>query len=307
MPTALLGYQLPAAMIDTVNDSPLWGFPARTIKLSAAPWEAKYWGSCAVYYQRTLEFDIRFRIMEDGTIETWDRFLQDEGTKVLYGQWGVVSGATVWQLLNLPGTINTGDSRNPLHFIKVPDLNGNHLGKIPLNGRGMPAGVLTPTTNVFVSLVNGNNHPLNNAFYWLPVVGAPRMDPTSGQANQPKTEGWEDDIELALGQFGPLFQDATIQKPYKAGQIVNTDNLPGVGSNWIALFPNHGDRPDISTTGNWTSMPRVFNGKGPWSSSTTYAQGDLVVDFVNTGSVGSLFITKYPESNFLLLGIPTTF
>ena len=48
------------AMIDTLNDATLWGLAARKIKLSNAPWQRKYYGTCTFYYVRTFEFDIRF-------------------------------------------------------------------------------------------------------------------------------------------------------------------------------------------------------------------------------------------------------
>src|SRR5260370_27781801 len=64
--SASQGYILPSQFIDCVNIAPLWGFPARTIKLSSAPWEAKFWVSCALYYTRTLEFEIRYTLLADG-------------------------------------------------------------------------------------------------------------------------------------------------------------------------------------------------------------------------------------------------
>jgi len=75
-----LAYELPYQMMDTVNKYPIWGFEPRHVKLSAAPFEKKYFGTCFPYYSRTLEFKMR----ADG----FDRDILDEGTKVLHGHWG---------------------------------------------------------------------------------------------------------------------------------------------------------------------------------------------------------------------------
>lgn len=73
------------AVKDTVNDAPLWGFPARWIKCRVEAAEEHYYGLCYKYYTRRFCFEIR----EGG----WDRDLLDEGTKVLHGHWGVGSGS----------------------------------------------------------------------------------------------------------------------------------------------------------------------------------------------------------------------
>jgi hypothetical protein len=71
-------------MVDHVNDAPLWGLPARTIKLSNVRWNKQFYGQCSIYYTRVLEFDIMY--------ETFDRLLLDEGTKALNGHWHNGSG-----------------------------------------------------------------------------------------------------------------------------------------------------------------------------------------------------------------------
>lgn len=86
---AMLNLPFVTAMIDTVNAFPIWGFPARCVKLSKATWDRKFYGSCYVYYSYTFEFDVS--INQDGT-SGFDRNLDDEGTKVLHGHWGHWSG-----------------------------------------------------------------------------------------------------------------------------------------------------------------------------------------------------------------------
>lgn len=98
-------------MRDTLNDAPLWGFPARSVKLSDFRWTENYYGSCYKYYTRTLVFDIRVRRFNLGNlfpvlgieplpgpagtliIPDWDRDLLDEGTKVLNGGFDQHQGA----------------------------------------------------------------------------------------------------------------------------------------------------------------------------------------------------------------------
>ena len=82
---ASLGLSTFAQMIDTVNDAPMWGLPARCVKLSNAPWSRKVYGQCHYYYTRTFEFDIDYN--------TFDRSSLDEGTKALHGHWGVGTGS----------------------------------------------------------------------------------------------------------------------------------------------------------------------------------------------------------------------
>ena len=53
-----LGLDVFALMVDTLNDSPLWNLPERTIKLSNAPWSRKLYGVCNFYYTRRFEFEI---------------------------------------------------------------------------------------------------------------------------------------------------------------------------------------------------------------------------------------------------------
>jgi len=104
---AALGLSTFSQMVDTVNSVPMWGLGTRRIKLSNAPWERKYYGRCHVYYTRTFEFDIDYK--------TFDRDAVDEGTKVLHGHWGGVSGTglTVSITVNANGGISTATIVNP--------------------------------------------------------------------------------------------------------------------------------------------------------------------------------------------------
>lgn len=54
-----------ASAVDTVNDSPLWGLPARCIKLSNASWSRKFYGTCSHYYTVAYDFDISFNSFDE--------------------------------------------------------------------------------------------------------------------------------------------------------------------------------------------------------------------------------------------------
>jgi hypothetical protein len=156
---AVLDPQLPVLtqMKDTLNAYDLWGYPPRTIKLSDVEVDLRFLGNCYQYADRTLTFDARYRarrgvldwlprtgtgtqqvreLEPDSYYETWDRYVVDEGTKVLNGKWVTVGGTNVWQLINIGGA--TPDKENPQHFIRFQDRQGN-VGRVILNGHGVPA------------------------------------------------------------------------------------------------------------------------------------------------------------------------
>lgn len=110
-------------LIDTVNDSPLWGLPARTIKLSNVSWQRKLYGTCSYYYTRILDFDVDFN--------TFDRTALDEGTKVLHGHWE----DTGWVLDDINGS--PPDPDNPQHFDRFKDRKEENATTV-LDGAGKP-------------------------------------------------------------------------------------------------------------------------------------------------------------------------
>lgn len=117
-----------AAMIDCVNDSTLWGLPARCVKLSNVSWERNLYGTCTYYYTRNFEFDCDYN--------TFDRFIIDEGNKVLNGKWNQTTKE--WELQNINGA--APDPNNPAHYIKAIDFAGNPI-RLPLDGAGKPISV----------------------------------------------------------------------------------------------------------------------------------------------------------------------
>ena len=123
-----------AALADCVNDTTMWGLPARTIKFTPGQWEVKYYGACLKYYTRKLEFEIRY--------EGWDRNIMDEGTKALNGRWHPT--ADYWEVLPIAGVAPNPD--NPQHFIRYKDRNGENTRGL-LNGAGVPISVEDPGTS----------------------------------------------------------------------------------------------------------------------------------------------------------------
>jgi len=116
-----------ASMVDCVNDAPLWGLPARCIKLSAPEFTRELYGVCNFYYKRIFNFDIRY--------DTFDRFIPDIGTKVLNGHWSTDRSGR-WVLDNINGA--APNPNNPQHFNRYKDRNGE-TSIVVLNGAGLPA------------------------------------------------------------------------------------------------------------------------------------------------------------------------
>jgi hypothetical protein len=154
--------QLPllCQMTNTVNDDDLWGIPRRCIKLNPPTFERKFYGTCSIYYERNLEFDIfmvenpdpfsigaitalgdlgDIEIVEElgpPFISGHDRTVLDEGTKVLHGGWNKVTGK--WVVRNIGG--QPPDPDNPQHFERFKDIKGEAC-RVILNGKGLPAGI----------------------------------------------------------------------------------------------------------------------------------------------------------------------
>lgn len=163
---ALLQLNTWSQMVETLNDAPLWGLPARCIKLSNASWERKFYGRCYLYYTRTFEFEVNVRIDTETTSPTFgqlvsgfDRDLLDEGTQCLrgdwnrdstssnYGKWEVdfyKSGSTVLPVPHVPAIASD--------YAQFRDWSGN-TGKCILDGAGLPAnpndagGTIQPSFN----------------------------------------------------------------------------------------------------------------------------------------------------------------
>jgi len=133
---AILDLPLLTQMQNAVNAFPMWGLPARTIKISKISWERKFHGACFVYFTRKFEFDCserkQQRIKGAPATSSFDREVVDEGTKALRGKWA--SNGT-WELINING--QPPDPSNPSHFDRYKDKNGENA-KVILDGHGKP-------------------------------------------------------------------------------------------------------------------------------------------------------------------------
>lgn len=136
----LLQLELFSSMVDTLNDSTLWGLPARCIKLSNVKWSRIFYGTCNVYYTRSFEFDIRYVINPFTGLLTpgWDKDVLDEGTKVLQGYWGRGGNEGYGWVVDFDVvTLEDLSPDNPANFMRAIDRSGNTCRTI-LDGHGRP-------------------------------------------------------------------------------------------------------------------------------------------------------------------------
>lgn len=269
--------QLPlwTSMIDTVNDRPLWGLPARYWKMGPPTWERKYKGQCSVYYTRKFTFEARF----DG----WERDLLDEGNKVLDGKWGpLVAGQ---DRTYIPRT-NSGvalDARNPRNFIKALDPQGNQM-RVVLNGAGLPAGVSIQGTSTTV--VAATNIAAGSNFATI--------------ANQPVPANQNQSVKLSIS-----IEDLVSGQVIQSGQLKIT-GFDENGAASIESFDMSGGTLLFSTTLMYKGVTNILI--GTLDNPVVYGVGTSAQVTVRTDNKvfdsGNIHVEKYAESNFYLLGIP---
>lgn len=76
------------AMIDTVNDAPMWGWPARCLKLNSCQFQRQLWGICNFYFTNQYEIGVMYDpydLNPFGQPLGWDRLVPDMGNRVLSG------------------------------------------------------------------------------------------------------------------------------------------------------------------------------------------------------------------------------
>lgn len=132
-------------MVDTLNDSPLWGQAARCIKLSNVTWTRNIYALCNYYFTVRYEFDINKN--------TFDRQIADEGSKVLLG-WcpGSVYQQNRLDPLGIDPETFAFNFLNPNNFERYKDKDGNYLPKVSLDGLGRPAGMPGADAQHFISV-----------------------------------------------------------------------------------------------------------------------------------------------------------
>lgn len=126
-------------LMHNLNDAPMWGRPARTVKFSNAEVEKRYGAGCTKYYYRRLTFDLA---------SDFDRCLLDEGTKALRGQWDTIPGSPTYGRYIVAddedGPYGKVDPLNPRNYIRYKDWNENNT-RVILNGAGLPVDISQST------------------------------------------------------------------------------------------------------------------------------------------------------------------
>lgn len=119
-----LGLATWSPMIDTLNSSPLWGVPARCVKLSNVSWRRLLFGTCTYYFTVGYEFDVDYT--------TFDKTYLDRGNRILK---------------------TGGDKNDPRDFKRAKDtVTGENLESVVLDGNGEvwdgtgSPGLITPET-----------------------------------------------------------------------------------------------------------------------------------------------------------------
>jgi hypothetical protein len=265
---ATQGYQLPNLLKNHVNDRPMWGFGPRCVRLSRAPWQRRFYGQCEVYYERTLEFDIR--------AEGWDRELLDEGTKAINGHFDPSSGLYV--LDNVGG--EAPNPFDPKHFVRFKDRNGENA-RVILDGLGKPADVMIHIGGYFLSLQDGNTgKSLNNASWWI-AIGDPA-----------DVIDYDEEYHELVG--------------FARGEIVRGEGPDGPAY-YVALADDPEEVPAGVGNVEWAGPFDVLADLGPYDDAFPYDAGNYVSGARAPLAAAKIPVKKYPEANLLALGVPLVF
>jgi hypothetical protein len=285
---ALLELDLCTYMLNRVNMFPLWGLPARCVKLSSFGWSQKFYGQCYYYYTRRFSFDIDFR--------THDRYVLDEGTKALRGKWIRAASATEAPVYRV---LNNANRWKPADFIRYADPNGNP-GRVVLNGYGLPSGVC-----VSYGVSNPGDEASIPVKYYVATptrativnLGIPVQD----------RENWVELVSTSPVDFDPFTR-------YERGTLITIG-----GDNYVSIADSYAEFPIESR--NWRFIPLGgIVSRGEYSASTIYTVGDTVSATAaccdaptGTGAdavgcyetvTGYILIQKYGDADLLMLGIP---
>jgi hypothetical protein len=143
-----LGLSTFSQMINKVNASPLWGLPARCVKLNNVTWDRKVWSSCCFYYTRKFDFAIDYSTTDDeGNLIGFDHWVADQGNRCISGVWvpNIHDGdSKPGFVITAPATsIGAGDimtlGEEYFNIYKGPPP-GSEIMPVSLDGEGRPAG-----------------------------------------------------------------------------------------------------------------------------------------------------------------------
>jgi len=130
-------------MMNGVNDAPLWGCPKRTVQLSAAQWERKYYTPNQMmyvfYYHTVLEFTIDF--------DTHDKRLPDYGTMCLHQSFWTQTDA------------QKDSARQSLaNIVRYTTIRQGFPAKVFLDGHGCPLSGM----DIIVKADQGKDQPISD-------------------------------------------------------------------------------------------------------------------------------------------------
>jgi hypothetical protein len=143
---ANLGLASFANMVNTVNSAPLWGCPARCVKLANASWERRVYGKCGFFFTRSFEFEIDYYNCDKyGNAIGFDKEVYDSGSKCLRGKWITDTTDSFYGRFKLLSSISATDPSTILNtpesqFMTYKDMN-NENARVFLDGYGRPANV----------------------------------------------------------------------------------------------------------------------------------------------------------------------
>jgi hypothetical protein len=92
------------SLVNTVNDAPLWGLPARCVLLSQIAWSRQLYGLCNFYYTQRLDFLI------DSTTFDFDKIIDKGFMEFDSARFGAGTPA---------------ERKNPKNYIRIVDKKGN--------------------------------------------------------------------------------------------------------------------------------------------------------------------------------------
>jgi hypothetical protein len=141
---ASLGLSTFAEMVNTVNAFPLWGVPARCVRLTNAPWERKVHGSCGFFYTRIFEFEVDYYNHDkNGNPIGFDKEVYDSGSMCLRGQWVTDKDSSDYGKYKILAGVTSTTPETVLtipqsDFMSYKDMNNEHA-RVFLDGHGRPA------------------------------------------------------------------------------------------------------------------------------------------------------------------------
>jgi hypothetical protein len=283
----LLQQEVWEVMKNTVNDSPMWGLPRRSVRLARVSAERKFYGLCYKYFTRKFEFETMAGIhpVHGKVVSEFDRDVLDEGTKCLDGDWTPGGNYVVKKIAG-----KDANPLNPSHFKKFKDRQGSNTHVI-LDGRGKPY-IPDPPTKKVGSIdvlqfydVSGFAGSLSNLNVRLTLL-EPSPDPTNSpfwwRGGGGSTGVAQIDLRVNLGDVPPIYE------LFVSGSTSVNASYLKFAVDWDTLGPN----------------VLVVDPAIPKTSVQPYS---VVVTPGGTTSPGYRHIEYYKESNFLVLGIPLTF